>query len=149
MPGLVSGVEFDGQGGGVGDPVMGFQGVAYIVYILFIELTRSLERQSAAVNQTVSRIRILLFATWGVYPIAYLIPLLDINGADAWVVKQLGYSLADLAAKAVYGLIIYKIARLKSFDDDPIFAAIETAYNQEVNSDLVEPEPPNAPATAS
>lgn len=121
---------------------------AYIVYVLFIELTRSLERQPPAVHQTVSRIRILLFATWGVYPIAYLIPLLDINGADAWVGKQLGYSVADISAKAVYGLIIYKIARLKSFADDPIFVRIETAYNQEGNSDLAEQEPPNPPATA-
>ncbi len=68
---------------------------------------------------TVSRLRILLFATWGVYPIAYLIPLLGFDSAGAWVGKQAGYSIADILAKALYGLLILKIARLKSFADDP------------------------------
>jgi bacteriorhodopsin len=107
---------------------------AFIVYVLFVELTRSLDRQPPAVRQTVSRVRILLFATWGVYPIAYLLPLLDVNGADAWVGKQFGYSVADIAAKAVYGLLIYKIARIKSFTDDPVFAEVETAFNQSGNA---------------
>lgn len=94
----------------------------YILYVLFVELTRSLDRQPAAVRKTVSRMRILLLATWGVYPIAYIIPLLGIDGAAAWVAKQGGYSIADILAKVLYGLLIYKIARLKSFADDAEFA---------------------------
>lgn len=101
----------------------------YILYVLFIELTRSLDRQPAAVRGTVSRMRILLFATWGVYPIAYLFPLLGFDGADAWVLKQAGYSIADILAKALYGLLIYKIARAKSFADEPAFAALEDAHD--------------------
>ncbi len=97
----------------------------YILYVLFVELTRSLDRQPAAVRTTVSRMRILLLATWGVYPIAYIIPLLGIDGAAAWVAKQGGYSVADILAKVLYGLLIYKIARLKSFADDAEFAARE------------------------
>jgi bacteriorhodopsin len=97
----------------------------YILYVLFIELTRSLDRQPAAVRATVSRMRILLLATWGVYPIAYIIPLLGIDGAAAWVAKQGGYSIADILAKVLYGLLIYKIARLKSFADDAEFAEQE------------------------
>ncbi len=98
----------------------------YILYVLFVELTKSLDRQPAAVRETVSRMRILLFATWGVYPIAYLIPIYFADsGADAWVAKQVGYSIADILAKCLYGLLIYRIARLKSFADDPSFAAAE------------------------
>lgn len=97
----------------------------YILYVLFVELTRSLDRQPESVRQTVSRMRVLLVATWGVYPIAYLLPLIGLDGADAWVGKQAGYSVADILAKALYGLLIYKIARLKSFADDPAFAVIE------------------------
>ena len=52
------------------------------------------------------RLRFLLLLSWGVYPIAYLLPLLNIGGRDAWVAKQIGYSIADIVAKAVYGLII-------------------------------------------
>lgn len=98
----------------------------YILYVLFVELTRSLDRQPEAVRKTVSRMRILLFATWGVYPIAYLIPIyFSHTGAAAWVAKQGGYSIADILAKCLYGLLIYRIARLKSFADDPVFAAQE------------------------
>lgn len=122
---------------------------AYIVYILFIELTRSLDRQPPAVRQTVSRIRILLFAAWGVYPIAYLAPLLEIDGADAWVGKQLGYSIADIASKVAYGLIIYKIARLKSFADDPDFAESETADTELDDFDRRQEAAPNPTASGN
>ena len=98
----------------------------YILYVLFVELTRSLDRQPEAVRTTVSRMRILLLATWGVYPLAYIIPLYASNlGAGAWVAKQGGYSIADILAKCLYGLLIYKIARLKSYSDDAAFAAEE------------------------
>jgi hypothetical protein len=74
--------------------------------------------------------RILLLATWGVYPLAYIIPLYGSNlGAAAWVAKQGGYSIADIAAKCLYGLLIYKIARLKSYADDPAFAAEEGEHD--------------------
>jgi bacteriorhodopsin len=101
----------------------------YILYVLFVELTRSLDRQPVAVRTTISRMRILLFATWGVYPIAYLFPLIGFDGADAWVAKQAGYSIADILAKALYGLLIFKIARAKSFADDPVFATDESSHD--------------------
>ncbi len=101
----------------------------YILYVLFVELTRSLDRQPEAVRNTVSGIRYLLLATWGVYPIAYIIPLYASHaGAAAWVAKQGGYSVADILAKCLYGLLIYKIARLKSMADDPDFAAHEGVH---------------------
>ncbi|TFD85230.1 MULTISPECIES: bacteriorhodopsin-like [Cryobacterium] len=98
---------------------------AYILYVLFVELTRSLERQPATVRKTISLLRLLLLATWGVYPIAYLLPGIGIDGSDAWVGLQIGYSVADILAKCLYGLIIYRIARMKSFADDQTFANSE------------------------
>ncbi|WP_104167439.1 bacteriorhodopsin-like [Arthrobacter sp. SX1312] len=97
----------------------------FILYVLFVELTKSLDRQPPGVKSLISRLRMLLLVSWLVYPVAYALPLLGISGADAWVLKQGGYSLADIAAKAVYGLIIYRLAKLKSYADDPVFAAIE------------------------
>jgi bacteriorhodopsin len=103
----------------------------YILYVLFVELTRSLDRQPEAVRNTVSRARYLLVATWGVYPCAYIIPLYASHaGAGAWVAKQAGYSIADILAKCLYGLLIYKIARMKSQADDPGFAAEEGAHGE-------------------
>ena len=89
----------------------------YILYILFVELGKSLERQPEGVAATVGRLRLLLIATWGVYPISYLLPILsDTSATDpsAFVNRQIGYTIADVLAKCVFGLTIYKIARLKS-----------------------------------
>lgn len=111
----------------------------YILYVLFVELTRSLDRQPEAVRGTVGRMRLLLIATWGVYPIAYLLPMIGLSGANAWVLKQGGYSIADILAKALYGLLIYKIARVKSFADDPSFAAIEEAHGDDISATAATP----------
>ena len=104
----------------------------YILYVLFVELTKSLDRQIPEVRSYINRLRLLLFATWGVYPLAYLIPTLGIGGADAWVGKQIGYSVADILAKALYGLFIYQVARLKSADDDPAWAKQEGSAEDSV-----------------
>jgi bacteriorhodopsin len=99
----------------------------FILFVLFVELSKSLKNQPEAVRGTLGRLRFLLLLSWGVYPIAYLLPLLEISGADAWVAKQVGYSIADIVAKAVYALIIFHVAKLKSYEDDHAFATKETS----------------------
>ena len=92
----------------------------YILYVLFVELGKSLERQPEGVAATVKRLRLLLIATWGVYPISYIIgmghdattPASEL--ASSFVGVQLGYTIADILAKCVFGLTIFKIARMKS-----------------------------------
>jgi bacteriorhodopsin len=88
----------------------------YILYVLFVELSKSLDRQPAGVAATVGRLRLLLIATWGVYPIAYLLPILGQDALDpaAFVNRQIGYTIADVLAKCVFGLTILKIAKMKS-----------------------------------
>jgi bacteriorhodopsin len=90
----------------------------YILYVLFVELGKSLERQPAGVAETVGRLRLLLIATWGVYPISYILgmnPSTDMAVAgQQFVGVQLGSTIADVLAKCVFGLTILKIARMKS-----------------------------------
>lgn len=87
----------------------------YILYVLFVELTKSLERQPEGVADTVKRLRLLLVATWGVYPISYLLGMnADQPTSNAFVGVQVGYTIADILAKCVFGLTILKIARMKS-----------------------------------
>ena len=93
----------------------------YLLYVLFVELSKSMERQPVEVRSTVGKLRLMLVGLWGVYPIAYLMPVLGFDGANAFVARQAGYSLADIFAKAAFGLVIYKIARMKSLYDDPAF----------------------------
>ena len=108
----------------------------YILFILFVELTKSLDRQPKEVAASVGRLRLLLIATWGVYPISYLFPVFGIEGSQAFVFRQIGYSVADVLAKCLYGLVIYKIARMKSAEDDPAFAVqeFEEAPSSEVRA---------------
>jgi hypothetical protein len=61
----------------------------------------------------------LLIATWGVYPISYLIPILVKNpsaaqAASLFTERQIGYTIADVLAKCLFGITIFKIARMKS-----------------------------------
>jgi bacteriorhodopsin len=102
----------------------------YILYVLFVELTKSLESQPTEVAATVKRLRLLLIATWGVYPISYLLPVImdNADGAGAFVGRQVGYTIADVLAKCLFGLTIYKIARLKSAADDPAYAATHNMH---------------------
>jgi bacteriorhodopsin len=86
----------------------------YILYVLFVELTKSLDRQPAGVAETVGRLRLLLIGTWGVYPIAYIFNIVGDASAESFVAIQVGYTIADILAKCVFGLTILKIARMKS-----------------------------------
>ena len=86
----------------------------YILYVLFVELGKSLERQPAGVAETVGRLRLLLIATWGVYPISYILGMGGDATAEQFVGVQVGYTVADVLAKCVFGLTILKIARMKS-----------------------------------
>ena len=97
----------------------------YILYVLFVELSRAAKSQPNQVGKELAGLRWLLLATWGVYPISYAFPMLGLDGADSFVYRQVGYSIADVLAKCLYGLLIFKIARIKSMDDSPEFAEAE------------------------
>ena len=97
----------------------------YILYVLFLELSSASKTQPTQVGKDLNGLRWLLLATWGVYPISYMFPMFGINGADAFVYRQVGYSIADVLAKCLFALLIFKIAREKSFADDPAFAEQE------------------------
>ncbi len=98
----------------------------YILYVLLFELSKSLERQSDAVKKKVTALRILLFASWGVYPISFIANMsAAAPTADGFMLREVGYTIADITAKRVFGLIIYSIARIKSAEDSKEFAASE------------------------
>jgi bacteriorhodopsin len=92
---------------------------AYILYVLWVELSKSLERQPAEVQSIVRNMRLLLLFSWGAYPIAYLLPVFGISGASATVGVQVGYTIADVLAKPLFGLLVFAIAVSKTkFDLD-------------------------------
>lgn len=89
----------------------------YILFVLFIELGKSLERQSARVKKLIDSLRYIIVVTWGVYPIAYMLPSLIDDQAKATVARQVMYSLGDVLAKPLFGLLVLGIALAKSHED--------------------------------
>ena len=95
----------------------------YILYVLWVELTNSLATQPVAARRLIEVARLVLLVTWAVYPIAYAmggtVAALTAKAGGAVdgsgiVNLQVGYAIADMTAKAGFGLLIYFIARAKS-----------------------------------
>ncbi len=86
----------------------------YIVWELFKGLGQSIERQPESVRGLVKNARLLTFASWGFYPIVYMIPYTSLSGATVETSVQIGYTIADIVAKAGVGILIYLIAVRKS-----------------------------------
>lgn len=86
----------------------------YIVYELFKGLGEAVNNQHESVRELVKKARLLTFASWGFYPIVYMAPYINLGGAFAETAIQVGYTIADLVAKAVVGVLIYVIAVRKS-----------------------------------
>jgi hypothetical protein len=45
--------------------------------------------------------------------------------ADQFVAREVGYSIADILAKCLFGLVIFSIARIKSAEESAEFAKSE------------------------
>jgi bacteriorhodopsin len=86
----------------------------YIMWQLFAGLSASIASQPESVRELVKKARLLTFASWGFYPIVYMIPYTNLSGATVSVGVQVGYTIADLIAKAGLGILIYMIAVRKS-----------------------------------
>jgi bacteriorhodopsin len=103
----------------------------YILYVLFVELGKSLKRQSPAVVKRIKELRLLLLATWGVYPIAFIANMNSVGFDETgFVLREVGYTIADILAKCLFGLLIFSIARLKSAEDDKEFAKNEFGHDE-------------------
>ena len=85
----------------------------YIIYTLWGELSKVAATENVKVQVLFRNIKLLLIGTWGFYPLVYLLPMMGVTGAASLVGVQFGYSIADIAAKCGYGVMIYAIARAK------------------------------------
>ena len=87
---------------------------AYVMFELFKGLGDSIARQPDNVRELVKKARLLTFASWGFYPIVYMIPYTNLSGGTVVTGVQIGYTIADIVAKAGVGVLIYIIAVRKS-----------------------------------
>jgi bacteriorhodopsin len=90
-----------------------------ILFVLFTKLSASIAKQPAEAQGLFNLARIVVLITWSFYPIAYVIGALGAGedgarSAGSIVGLQMGYTIADITAKAGFGVVIYMIARRKS-----------------------------------
>ncbi len=87
----------------------------YIVYTLYVGLGEAINRQPDDVKGLVSLARNVTVFSWFFYPIVYFAPfVIDMEGSSSFVVIEVGYTIADIIAKAAFGVLIYTIAVRKS-----------------------------------
>ena len=48
------------------------------------------------------------------YPFVYMLKGIGLGGSNATAFEQVGYSFADIVAKAVFGIVIWRIAHEKT-----------------------------------
>lgn len=89
----------------------------YILYQLVVGLKGSIAKQPESVRGLITAATYLVIVSWAFYPIVYLFPLMGITGGSAIVAVEVGYTVADIVAKAVFGLVIFAIAVRKSEAD--------------------------------
>ena len=88
-----------------------------IVYDLFFGLKQSIEAQPPQVRGLVNLARWTTVISWSFYPVVFVFPMIGLTGGAAQTAVQVGYTVSDIVAKAMFGVLIYMIASRKSETD--------------------------------
>lgn len=83
----------------------------FVVFLLWVQLTKSLDAQHYKAGRWVSTARLVLVGSWLLYPIAYLFPVLGFDTGWGEALRQTFYGVADLISKPMFGLVILQGAR--------------------------------------
>ncbi|PSQ75764.1 MAG: xanthorhodopsin [Bacteroidetes bacterium QH_8_67_23] len=104
---------------------------AYIVYRLFTDVGKAQAYLPGKSSLLAGNVKWLLLLTWGFYPIVYCLPFLGLTGPGAEVAVQSGYTIADISAKAGYGLMIHHIARERTEHEGGVVSTKATAGGEQ------------------
>merc|ERR1712230_137239 len=86
----------------------------YVVNTLLVGLSDATEKQPEAAKGLILQAHYLTAISWLTYPGVYIIKMVGLSGAFATCAEQIGYSVSDVVAKAVFGVLIWAIAAAKS-----------------------------------
>jgi len=89
----------------------------YVVITLVVGLNEATAKQPESVKGLLVSARYLTVVAWLTYPFVYVIKNLGLAGCVAATYEQVGYSIADVVAKAVFGVLIWAIAAGKSAEE--------------------------------
>lgn len=88
-----------------------------VLLVTLIPLLRSQSRLlPAEAGTTLRHLQWVFLLFWGLYPIAYLVPVVS-RSTEAVVVSQALFTAADLGSKVLYGVLLAKVLRLRSAAD--------------------------------
>lgn len=90
----------------------------YVVFTLVTGLSDATSKQPDSVKGLVTTARYLTVVSWCTYPFVYIVKNFGLAGGVATTAEQVGYSVADVVAKAVFGVLIWAIAAGKSMEED-------------------------------
>lgn len=97
----------------------------WIVFELFVGLKKSVDSQPEEARGLVNGARLLTVASWCFYPVVFIFPMIGFTGGAATTAIQVGYTISDIVAKAVLGVLIFVISARKSGLEkvtEPVFA---------------------------
>jgi bacteriorhodopsin len=104
---------------------------AYIVFKLYSDVSSAQSYLPGKASLLAGNTKLLLLFTWGFYPIVYCFPFLGLTGASSFVAVQSGYTIADISAKAGYGLLIHHIARERTEHEGGVVSTKATAGDEQ------------------
>merc|ERR1711988_1876586 len=86
----------------------------YVLYELYFGLAEATKKHAPSVAALIASARYLTAISWLTYPFVYMVKGVGLGGSDATMAEQVGYSIADVTAKAVFGIVIWRIANEKT-----------------------------------
>merc|ERR1719311_2031066 len=105
----------------------------YVVAELAVGLSEASQKQAPSVASLTGHARWLTIISWLTYPFVYIIKMIGISGVTATAGEQIGYSIADVVAKAVFGILIWVIASEKSKIEEKIMEGDLIASEAKIN----------------
>ncbi|MGY2065696.1 bacteriorhodopsin [Blastococcus sp. SYSU DS0619] len=126
--------------------VWGLISTAFFVYLyvaLIGAVRASLPTMGAEAATSLRNATIVLLGSFGIYPLIYAIPVFA-DVTPAWLTAmQVGYSVTDVVAKVGFGVLIHKVAKLRTAEDvrEGVDVHTEPVWSSNVHkSDAVLPE---------
>jgi bacteriorhodopsin len=94
---------------------LSFAAFLYIVQKLLVGLKEAIQKEAdPEVSSMLNQVCMATVVSWCTYPVVYLLPFMNIHGANAVVGIQLGYCASDVISKCGVGFLIYNITMKKS-----------------------------------
>ena len=96
----------------------------YLYVALVGAVRRSLPTMGAEAATSLRNATIVLLSSFGIYPLVYAVPVFA-EVTPAWFTgMQVAYSAADVVAKIGFGVLVHKVAKLRTAED--VAAGVDT-----------------------